>query len=122
MNSREYEEKKQNLRNYFNSDKFRENEIGERVYYKGRRNLKELKYILDLVFGEDYTVITESPLKNETGTMIGGFITCKIYVSADFNGFHQGTAGAYVYTRFNLIENAYYLEQSQTIEGLDFYK
>lgn len=122
MNFREYEEKKQNLRNYFHSDKFKENKLGERVYYKGKKNLKELRYILDLVFGDNYTVITEGVLKSETDQQIGGFITCKIYVASDFNGFHQGTAGDYVYTRFNLIENAYYLEQSQTIEGLDFYK
>ncbi|MCP1184974.1 hypothetical protein [Paenibacillus sp. 1781tsa1] len=119
MNSMDFEARKGNLRTYFLSDKFKENELGERVYYKGKRNLKELKYILDLVFGDDYEIINETYLQNSLSKEIGGYITCKMYVDADFNGFNQGAAGDNVFARFNLTENAFYMEQAQTIEGLD---
>ncbi|PZT57374.1 hypothetical protein [Paenibacillus silvae] len=120
MNSMEFESRKGNLRAYFLSDKFKENEFGDKIYYKGKRNLKELKYILDLVFGDAYEIISEAYIQNNLRDKIGGSITCKVYVDADHNGFNQGKAGDDAYVRFNLTENAYYVEQAQTIEGLSY--
>ncbi|MGG1652296.1 hypothetical protein ABHN03_04120 [Paenibacillus sp. NRS-1775] len=120
MKSSEFEARKRNMTNYFKSDKFKENDYGERTYYTGKRNLKELGYVLGLVFGDVQEVISSDYIKTNEGRIIGGYITARIYIDADFNGFYQGTAGAAVYMKFNLIENAFYTEQSQTLEGLNF--
>ncbi|QWU14273.1 hypothetical protein SAMN04487895_101570 [Paenibacillus sophorae] len=119
MKSSEFEARKSNLRNYFFSDKFQENEYGERVYYKGKRNLKELGYILDLAFGDVYEPIKSDYIKNYEDKIIGGYIIARMFVDADFNGFNQGTAGADVFVKYNLTENSFYMDQSQTLEWLE---
>ncbi|WP_010499998.1 hypothetical protein [Paenibacillus elgii] len=119
MNSTEFEKRKSNLYHYLtNTEKWKENEFGELTYYKGKRNLKELRYLLELVFGGDMEIISEEFIRNYDEDIIGGSITLRIYVDADFNGWNQGSSGADVFMKFSLVENAYYSNQSSSLEGL----
>ncbi|RNB59469.1 hypothetical protein EDM57_04830 [Brevibacillus gelatini] len=119
MNTKEFEQRKRNLSQYFrNREKWKENDEGELVYYKGKRNLKELKFILQLVFGDELEIISEDYYMNFENQVIGGSITGKIFVDADFNGAYQGTRGSDVYIRFTLIETAYFCDQSSSLDGL----
>lgn len=120
MNASSFEERKRNLYRYFtNRDKWREIESGEIFYYKGKRNLKELQFILDLVFGDKYQAISTEYFYNNEKRIIGGSVICEMYVDADFNGWYQGTAGATVFTKFTLVETSYFVVQSSTLEGLN---
>jgi hypothetical protein len=119
MKSSEFNERKGNIGKYFNNDeKWKENEYGELEYYKGKRNLIELKYVLELVFGDKIEILKEEYLKNNEDKIVGGSITCQIYVDADFNGMNQGTMGADVFITFNLFENSYSYNQSDRLLGL----
>lgn len=119
MNATEFAERRKNLFNYFNNqEKWKENEFGEFVYYKGKRNLKELKFLLQLVFGDDLEILVEDFFKNYDEEIIGGSISGKIFVDADFNGMRQGTNGADVFIKFTLVENAYFNNQASSLETL----
>ncbi|MFB0831514.1 hypothetical protein ACEU2D_18165 [Brevibacillus laterosporus] len=118
MKTTEFNERMQNLFNYFtNKEKWKENN-GEFIYFKGKRNLIELKFILELVFGYGLKILSKSYFRNNDNKIIGGSIICKIYVDADFNGLHQGTGGANVFVCFTLTENAYLVNQASTLEGV----
>ncbi|MCR8994605.1 hypothetical protein [Brevibacillus laterosporus] len=119
MKTTEFNERTRNLYNYFtNREKWKENNEGDFIYYKGKRNLIELKFILELVFGDRLKIISKSYFRNNDNKIIGGSIIGKIYVDADFNGLHQGTKGADVFVSFILTENAYFRNQSSTLKGV----
>ncbi|MCY9738138.1 hypothetical protein M5X17_31085 [Paenibacillus alvei] len=122
MRTLEFESRKNNLGRYFNNEnKWKRNEEGDFIYYKGKRNLKELKYIIELMFGDVMTIISEDYFKTEQGKVIGGSIIGKVYVNAEMNGMYQGTAGADVYIRFTLWEHGYFTNQASQVEYLDTY-
>lgn len=89
-------------------EKSGKNKYGEVIYYKSKRNLKELKFLLPLVFGDEIEVLSEDYYKTDDGEIIGGSISGVIYVDASFNGMHQGTKGADVYIKFTLVETSYF--------------
>jgi hypothetical protein len=80
MKSSEFYNRKKNLVKYFlNEEKWSINKYGEFEYYKGKRNLRELRFILDLVFGDEMKILSEIYEKDDKGKIIGGSIIGEIY-------------------------------------------
>ncbi|MGK4040902.1 hypothetical protein AB0Y20_01275 [Heyndrickxia oleronia] len=58
MYSSEFDERIKIITNYFRNEyKWKFNEYGDYTYYKGKRNLKELEFMVDLVLGDTMEVI-----------------------------------------------------------------
>ncbi|MDG0950675.1 hypothetical protein [Bacillus paranthracis] len=87
-------------------------------YYKGKRNLKEIEFIVSTVFGELSNVIQKGYYFNLEDECIGGYIIIHLYVDADFNGMNQGTKGDYLYCKFSLFEDTYSTDQSGDLDYL----
>ncbi|WCK57655.1 hypothetical protein PP175_26840 (plasmid) [Aneurinibacillus sp. Ricciae_BoGa-3] len=120
MNSNQFTERMKMIYRYFNNQhKWKRNEEGELNYYKGKKNLKELKFIVNVIFDEEFEVMKESFFLNNEDSIIGGTLIGKIYVDADFNGMNQGTGGSWLFVQFTLCETAYFTNQSQTFERLE---
>ena len=119
MYSKEFNRLKNNIFNHFrNREKWKENEDGTFTYYKGKRNLKALGYVLDIAFGDEFEIESKEYFHDNEGNIIGGSITGSIYVDADFNGGNQGTKGASVWLKFTLCEDAYFYNQADQLENL----
>ena len=119
LNSFQFEKAKDRLSEYFrNKKKWKTDECGEFIYYKGKRNLSELEFALQLAIGDDMEIISTEYCRNAKGDVIGGSIVGRIFVDADFNGWNQGTEGANVFIRFTLCETAYYIGQAGILDRL----
>ncbi|MFJ8528531.1 hypothetical protein [Bacillus sp. NPDC094106] len=87
-------------------------------YYKGKRNLKEIAFIISTVFGDLADVVQKGYYYNLDGKCVGGYIIIHLFVDADFNGMNQGTKGDYLYCKFNLFEETYSVDQSNDLDYL----
>lgn len=120
MNSTQYNERLMMIYRYFKNEyKWKTNDEGEQTYYKGKKNLKELKFIVNVIFDDELEILKEAFFFNNEGSIIGGTLTGKIYVDADSNGMYQGTGGSRIFVKFFLCETAYFTNQSQTLEFLE---
>lgn len=120
INSSMYTYLKRVVGKYF-WDKYRWNyddEEGSFRYYKGKRNLKEIEFIVSTVFGELSETIQKGYYRNTDGECVGGYIVVYLFVDADFNGMNQGTKGDYLYCKFNLFNGAYSCDQSSYLDYL----
>ncbi|WP_460271886.1 hypothetical protein [Bacillus sp. NEAU-Y102] len=120
INSSMYRYLKGVIAKYFRSEhrwRYDEDE-GELRYYKGKRNLKELEFIADMVFGDISDVVQKGYYYNTDGECTGAYIVIHLYVDADFNGANQGTAGDYSYLIVSLFENTFSLNQSTGLADL----
>lgn len=105
---------------YFN-DKYKwkfDDEEGLFQYYKGKRNLKELEFIISTVFQDIADILQKGYYYNMEDECIGAYIIIYLYIDADFNGANQGTAGDYVYCKFNLYSNLFSYDQSYYLDNL----
>lgn len=122
MYASEFNERKNILYRYFKhprwNDKCDDSEWDVK-YYKGRKNLEELRLALNIVFGsEDITIIEARNFKNNDGEIIGGTIICSFYIAANFNGFWQGEGSSYIYVAFTLARHGYFYTQSSSLDYL----
>ncbi|HHT7008735.1 TPA: hypothetical protein ACTZ3A_001274 [Bacillus cereus] len=120
INSSMYTYLKSVIGKYF-WDKYRwkyDEEEGAFRYYKGKRNLKEIEFIVDTVFGDLSNKIQKGCYYNADGECVGGYVIIHLFVDADFNGMNQGTKGDYLYCKFNLFETVYTSDQSDCLEYL----
>ncbi|MGG4499037.1 hypothetical protein [Brevibacillus reuszeri] len=120
MKSSDFNERTTMLYKYFTNDyRWKTNKHGDYIYYKGKRNLKELKFIVSVVFDYQLEILKEEFFMNGSDEIIGGTLICRCYVEADFNGINQGTAGANVFIKFTLWENGYFTTHASSLEGLE---
>lgn len=120
INSSMYRYLKGVIAKYFRSEhrwRYDEDE-GALRYYKGKRNLKELEFIVDTVFGDISDVVQKGHYYNIDGDCVGSYLIIHLYVDADFNGAYQGTAGDYLYLSVSLFENDFSLNQSTGLDDL----
>jgi len=80
--------------------------------------MQELEAALKIVFGDEYTVYDKRWFRNNDGEIVGATILCGFYVSADFNGFNQGTGGGDCYVSFNLCRYGFFYNQSSNLDYL----
>ncbi|AFV21555.1 MULTISPECIES: hypothetical protein [Bacillus] len=110
-----------NVINKYFRDEYRwryNDEEGAMRYYKGKRNLKEIAFIVSTVFGDLADVVQKGYYHNLDGECVGGYIIIHLFVDADFNGMNQGTKGDYLYCKFNLFEETYSVDQSIDLDYL----
>ena len=90
-------------------------------YHKAKKNLKELKQAISIVFDEsechpeDMYECYEYDLD---GNQIGATCVCSCYVNANFNGMYQGTGSGMIHTAYTLYEDIFAYKNSQHIEDL----
>lgn len=119
MNHSEFNSRITMLREYYqNTYKWKIDEAGDYKYYKGKRNLKELEFMVNLILGDEIELINSKYVKNYEGKISGGEVIGKCYVDAEFNGMKQGTEGADIYVVFCLYETGYYSDQSDSLDRL----
>ncbi|WP_103108582.1 hypothetical protein [Brevibacillus reuszeri] len=120
MRSSDFNDRTAMLYKYFTNDyRWKTNNHGDYIYYKGKRNLRELKFIISVVFDYQLEILKEEYFMNGSDEVIGGSLICSCFVEADFNGINQGTAGAHVFIKFTLWENGYFTTQASSLEGLE---
>ncbi|WP_088362958.1 hypothetical protein [Bacillus cereus] len=120
VNSSIYSHLCKTVHKYFN-DRYKwkfDEEEGMFKYYKGKRNLKELEFIIRTVFQDIADIVQRGYYYNMDDECNGAYIIIYLYVDADFNGANQGTAGDYLYCKFNLFSKAFSYDQSQNLDYL----
>ena len=120
MFASDFDNKKESISKYFhNTYKWKsKNEDWEYQYYKGKKNLQELEFIVDVIFGNDLSVIKTKYIYDCENELIGASLIGSVEVSADFNGMKQGLGKAIIYIMFSLSQYEYWYNQSDKIEGL----
>lgn len=97
-----------NINKHFRSNRFWDGERGDYKYWKGRRNLPNLKEVIDLVFGEEAEYIHKGYFKNNENEIVGGCVVIAVMKHPSFNGMHQSDFPPHdVYYSFILAENVF---------------
>ena len=122
MVAKEFEDRKNILYRYFHHPKWKiddEDSEWEYKYYKGRKNLEELKNALQIVFDpSEYTLLSESYFRNAKEEIIGGSVTCSFWITSNMNGIWQGSGESEVFVKFTLTRYGYFYNQGQTAESV----
>lgn len=121
MVSSEFNKRKEILDRYFCHPRwtYKGDDDWEYEYYKGKRNLQELEYALNIVFDEcEMSIIEKRYFKNNDGEIIGGTIVCSFDVAANFNGIYQGSDIGTCYLAFTLVRYGFLYNQSDRLDYL----
>lgn len=120
MNSSEFAYRKEVISKYFINDcKWKIDENGDYTYYKNpKRCLKELKFMLEIVFQTELEIIKIQEFNNYNNELIGYSIIGSVDVCGDFNGINQGEGRAIEYIKFTLCHKAFFFNQSGNLEYL----
>ena len=120
MRTGEFEYRKEILCKYFRNDyKWKHSQEGDYIYYKNpKKCLKELKFMLELIFQTELEIIKIQEFKNYNNELIGYSIIGSIDVCGDFNGIYQGEGRAIEYIKYTLCQTAFFFNQSSNLEYL----
>lgn len=121
MFSSEFQYRKSILHKYFiNSSKWKiNNDSGLYQYYKNpKRCLKELRFMVDIVFQNDYEILETKEIMNINNELVGYSIIGAVDVVGDFNGIYQGEGRCTEYLEIALCTNGFWFNQSTILDNL----
>lgn len=120
MFTSEFEYRKNAINKYFfNEYKWKRNDDGDYCYYKNpKKCLQELKFILDVIFQDEFSIIATQSFRDYNNKEIGYSVIGEIDVTANFNGIYQGEGRNTEYLKFTLCEKAFFYNQSIIYEKL----
>lgn len=120
MLTSEFEHRKNIINKYFvNNIKWKYDDNGNYLYYKNpKRCLKELKFMIDIVFEYEFTLIEIREFKNNNHETIGYSVIGSVDVKGDFNGIYQGEGQETEYILYTLCYNGFFYNQSSNLDNL----
>lgn len=116
----EYSNRVKMIHKYFiNTYKWKINEDGDYQYFKNpKRCLKELQFIIDIIFDNNIELIDTIEYTNYENKLIGYSIVGKIEVKGDFNGVYQGEGCAFEYVKISLTSHQFSYNSSSLLESV----
>lgn len=120
MLTSEFAHRKSAISKYFiNQYKWKYDEEGNLTYYKNpKKCLDELKFIIDIIFQDDFSLIANLPIRSFSDKIIGYSVIGEVDVCGNFNGMYQGEGRSIVYVKFNLCHKGFWSNESSSYENL----